>query len=79
MLVYHLPGDVNTADIFTKPLSRAPFELHTANLLNDLGTQVSDQDYTFKLLPSGSTYVVSPAGDNQWHTGQSVADCGWEA
>ena len=75
VLIYHLPGDVNTADIFTKPLPRAPFELHTANLLNDLGTH----DYTFKLLPLGSTSVVSPTGGNKWHTGQSVADCSWEA
>ena len=56
VLLYHLPVDVNTAEILTRLLPQAPFELHAANPPNGLGAH----KYTFKLLPQSST-----AGDNQ--------------
>ena len=48
--IKHLPGENNPADLFTKILSRQPFEKHRKTVLNTSG----DADIESRLKPSGS-------------------------
>ena len=55
VIVRHIPGETNPADLFTKILSRQPFEKHRKAVLNlpgDTGMEHARREASLRNAPS---------------------------
>ena len=53
--IKHIPGDTNPADLFTKILSRQPFEKHRKTVLNTSGDAGIESDRQRRVGASASS------------------------